>query len=121
VISLVKDKNVSVEIRNDHAHSRLLDFGLSQILSRKPRHLGGTLRWMAPDVHHHKGREPQCSSDVYSFGRLIVFVLTGVKPFAGHTEPKVKHTLTTAMLPWGRFASHLWITACSWNLGAGRP
>jgi len=95
----VKAQNIMVETRNDQVHSKLLDFGLSQIQSRNPRHLGGTLRWMAPDVYHHQDGKPERSSDVYSFGRLIFFVLTGVKPLAGHTEAQVKHMLVTAMLP----------------------
>jgi len=99
VHSDVKANNVMVERRGDQVQSKLLDFGLGQILSRKPRHLGGTLAWMAPDVYRHQGRKPECSGDVYSFGHLIVFVLTGKKPLASHTEAQVKHMLMVGMLP----------------------
>jgi len=95
----VKANNVMVERRDDQVQSRLLDFGLGQILSRKPRHLGGTLAWMAPDVYRHQSRKPECSADVYSFGHLIVFALTGKKPLASYSEAQVKHMLMVGILP----------------------
>jgi len=61
----VKAQNIMVETRNNQVHSKLLDFGLSQIQSRNPRHLGGTLHWMAPEVYQHRDGKPERSSDVY--------------------------------------------------------
>jgi len=97
----VKASNVMVERRNDQVQSKLLDFGLSQILSStsKARHLGGTLAWMAPDVYRCQGSKPECSADVYSFGHLTVFALTGKKPLEDYTEEQVKHTLSVGVMP----------------------
>jgi len=95
----VKDKNIMVEIYNDHARCKLLDFGLSRVLSSRVRPLGGTLCWMAPEVYRDRGQKPECSADVYSFGRLVYFVLTGRKPLGEYTEPQIKHMLLTATMP----------------------
>lgn len=95
----VKAKNIMCEIHNDQVRCKLLDFGLARVLSGRPRPLGGTLCWMAPEVYRHNSRKPECSSDVYSLGRLIFFVLTGTKPLAGYTERQVKHMLLTSVLP----------------------
>ncbi|CAK0816982.1 unnamed protein product [Prorocentrum cordatum] len=51
----LKVSNVFVEERRSRSgqssyHAKLLDFGLSRILTRSARPLGGTPRWMAPEL-----------------------------------------------------------------------
>jgi len=61
--------------------AKLTDFGLSPILKRGAQILGGSLRWMAPElIAGNKRRKAIASSDVYSFGRMIYFVAVGKSP-----------------------------------------
>jgi hypothetical protein len=79
----VKASNIFVE----HSWSRtpfkpmLLDFGLSRCLTKHAEGLGGTLRWAAPEVFRHKA-PPSTAADVFSFGRVVFYVATGVYPFS---------------------------------------
>jgi len=77
----VKDTNIKVFFsENERARAKLLDFGLSRLLTRRAKPLGGTKQWMAPEVlmrnavHMH----PASSTDVFSFGLLAHFTMTGV-------------------------------------------
>ncbi|CAK0904783.1 unnamed protein product [Prorocentrum cordatum] len=52
-----KDSNILVEERRSGSgrssyRAKLLDFGLSRLVTRNARPLGGTLRWMAPSCSH---------------------------------------------------------------------
>lgn len=76
----LKDENICVERRSSGMHAKLLDFGLARVLSSHPRPLGSTIRWSAPEVFS-KNR-PTPAADVFSFGRVIYFVLVGRKPLA---------------------------------------
>ncbi|CAE8642897.1 unnamed protein product [Polarella glacialis] len=62
---------------------KLIDFGLSRIRSLgSMQPLGGTLRWSAPEVLMG-GATPDTSADIFSFGRLVYFVVTGRVPLEG--------------------------------------
>eukprot|EP00928_Gymnodinium_smaydae_P048120 TRINITY_DN32156_c0_g1_i1.p1 TRINITY_DN32156_c0_g1~~TRINITY_DN32156_c0_g1_i1.p1 ORF type:complete len:727 (-),score=74.54 TRINITY_DN32156_c0_g1_i1:308-2488(-) len=86
----LKPANVVIEQRGAFCHAKLLDFGLSRLLTLDVESLGGTLRWMAPEVCNARGRNPKASSDVFSFGYLVYFVTTGNRPFAGCTDHDVR-------------------------------
>eukprot|EP00403_Amphidinium_massartii_P002078 CAMPEP_0178377010 /NCGR_PEP_ID=MMETSP0689_2-20121128/3699_1 /TAXON_ID=160604 /ORGANISM="Amphidinium massartii, Strain CS-259" /LENGTH=898 /DNA_ID=CAMNT_0019997053 /DNA_START=21 /DNA_END=2714 /DNA_ORIENTATION=- len=58
--------------------AKLLDFGLSRVLSRHARPLGGTLGWKAPETVKDRGAPPKPSADVYVFGLLVHFAITGI-------------------------------------------
>lgn len=58
---------------------KLCDFGISRFQAQKST-LGGTVRWMAPEVLCKAGASPDCSADIFSFGRIIFFVLIGKLP-----------------------------------------
>ena len=99
----LKASNVQVESRTC-AHggtlvrARLLDFGLSRVLTGNPRPLGGTIRWAAPEVF--KGDVPTLpASDVYSFGLMIFFTVTGTLPRAQHSRGSLTRMAKCEVLP----------------------
>lgn len=75
----LKSKNVMVDLSGDGPKSKLLDFGLSRVLTPHTQHLGGTLNWMAPEVFRPDA-EVKCSADIFSLGRLIAFIATSTPP-----------------------------------------
>eukprot|EP00930_Biecheleria_cincta_P055557 TRINITY_DN41872_c0_g1_i1.p1 TRINITY_DN41872_c0_g1~~TRINITY_DN41872_c0_g1_i1.p1 ORF type:complete len:776 (+),score=119.72 TRINITY_DN41872_c0_g1_i1:109-2436(+) len=84
----VKASNIIVQRSADAMCPKLLDFGLARVMSKHARPLGGTLRYMAPEVM--RGAAPQCASDVFSFGRLVFVVLTGLVPLRSFSEDEVR-------------------------------
>jgi len=98
----LKGENVMIEVSGDNVHPKLLDFGLSRLLTRKPRPLGGTLRWVAPEVLL-KDVPVGCSADVYSFGRLLAFVATGITPLAGMPPDMIKRLLKSRSPPFPKW------------------
>jgi len=62
--------------------AKLVDFGLSRLLTKGVRTLGGTLNWMAPEVICSRGR-PRASADVFSSARVAYMVITCRKPLEG--------------------------------------
>lgn len=85
----IKPSNVLVESLCHRFRARLLDFGLSRVLSCRVRLLGGTMRWMAPEVVLQQQRSVAPSADVFSFGRLLYFIMTGCSPLADASENEV--------------------------------
>merc|ERR550532_300532 len=61
----VKAPNIMVENRMDGPHSRLLDFGLARIITRRARPLGTTYRWAAPELFVKTG-PPHPAVDSFS-------------------------------------------------------
>eukprot|EP00928_Gymnodinium_smaydae_P012472 TRINITY_DN14518_c1_g3_i1.p1 TRINITY_DN14518_c1_g3~~TRINITY_DN14518_c1_g3_i1.p1 ORF type:complete len:292 (-),score=11.22 TRINITY_DN14518_c1_g3_i1:213-1088(-) len=86
----LKPENVLVEVRGPHMHPKLVDFGLSRLLTSRVKQLGGTLRFMAPEVVRRERRRPDARADVFSLGYLIYFTTTGALPFAGLSENDIK-------------------------------
>jgi len=62
-------------------HAQLLDFGRSRVRTRRPTSLGGTYRWAAPEVFGGPVEMPLPAADAYSFGCLVYFSATDVRPF----------------------------------------
>eukprot|EP00928_Gymnodinium_smaydae_P048862 TRINITY_DN3272_c0_g1_i1.p1 TRINITY_DN3272_c0_g1~~TRINITY_DN3272_c0_g1_i1.p1 ORF type:complete len:808 (-),score=101.71 TRINITY_DN3272_c0_g1_i1:87-2510(-) len=85
----LKPQNVLVEQRGARVHPKLLDFGLSRLLtSRVERTLGGTLRWRDFEIKH--GCKPEASADIFSLGYLIYFTTTGKKPYADLSRGEIE-------------------------------
>jgi len=84
----LKSGNIFVESCRELPIAKLLDFGLSRLLTRNAKPLGGTLVWMAPEVVARKKGSVDTPSDVFSFGCVMLFCLTGLKPpiSRGHDE-----------------------------------
>ncbi|CAE8622710.1 unnamed protein product [Polarella glacialis] len=77
----LKPANIIVEGGSmEHLKPKLLDFGLSRILGSRPKVLGGTVRWMAPEIICNASTPPTSAADVFSFGRLAFFTTMGVIP-----------------------------------------
>ena len=47
---------------------------------------GGSLRWMSPELLDIEGSRPTKESDCYALGMVILEVLSGQLPFAGHRD-----------------------------------
>eukprot|EP00435_Cladocopium_sp_Y103_P008434 s3782_g2.t1 len=63
---------------------KLIDFGLSRIRANNSRQLGGTPRYMAPEVLTKTAQMSQADkADVFSLGRVIFFTLTDSNPLQG--------------------------------------
>mmetsp|Transcript_164295 Transcript_164295/g.399342 ORF Transcript_164295/g.399342 Transcript_164295/m.399342 type:complete len:694 (-) Transcript_164295:286-2367(-) len=94
----LKASNIMVEYSSNRgAQPRLLDFGLSRVLTPGARPLGGTPIWKAPEIWNHS--PPQCSADIYSLGHVIVFVATGNKPLCGLTLQQIKDCMQRGTPP----------------------
>ncbi|KIJ10300.1 hypothetical protein PAXINDRAFT_52882, partial [Paxillus involutus ATCC 200175] len=92
------------------------DFGLSTLLTQlggstfaTSNQSPGTLRWAAPELlefHEAEGGEnppqiiPSPRSDVYSFGRIMLQILTGKVPYHYCTrEVQVMHAISRGVIP----------------------
>lgn len=75
--------NVMVEAMKAHYRAKLVDFGLSRLVTRAARPLGGTVRWMAPELFTDEDVQPNAACDVFSFGRLMYTIITKQIPLAG--------------------------------------
>ncbi|KIJ12135.1 hypothetical protein PAXINDRAFT_83330, partial [Paxillus involutus ATCC 200175] len=89
------------------------DFGLSTLLTKiggstyaASSHAGGTLRWTAPELldlqvpDDGENLVPRPLSDVYSFGRIMLQVLTGKVPYHYYiSEGKVLSAILQGIIP----------------------
>merc|ERR1712039_917889 len=81
----LKPSNLMVELRVDGVgssivpHVKLIDFGLSRVLSRRAAALGGTFKWVAPEVFQSNQR-PAEPADIFGFGCIMHFIMTGKDP-----------------------------------------
>uniref|UniRef100_A0A7S4T6P1 Protein kinase domain-containing protein n=1 Tax=Alexandrium monilatum TaxID=311494 RepID=A0A7S4T6P1_9DINO len=77
----LKANNVMVEPALPRA--KLVDFGLSRLLTKEASPLGGTLAWQAPEIINQPDSRPKASADVFSFGRLAYLIVVGRLPLKG--------------------------------------
>lgn len=86
------------------ATAKIADFGVAEIIDRKSTATHtGTLCYMPPEATRGHPGKYESSLDIYSFGVLMVFVLTGhlpkrqprrkLKKIRDHSEPEVKKYL----------------------------
>merc|ERR1719203_1326464 len=77
----LKSGNVLVDFVCSSPRAKLVDFGFSRLLTQHALPIGGTVRWMAPEVYLKRGARPLPSADVFSFGRLAFYVSTALLPY----------------------------------------
>ncbi|KAF8517253.1 kinase-like domain-containing protein, partial [Hysterangium stoloniferum] len=81
----------------------LIDFGLSRFVDDMIRlttssNVGGSLRWMAPELLHNG--KPNRQSDVWAFGMTILEILTGKLPYYQiKNDPVVIMKITRGKIP----------------------
>lgn len=78
----LKGCNIHVEMWDSGPRAKLLDFGLSRVMSKRMKPLGGTVNWMAPEVILDRSKPPAPSADVFSFGRLVFMFVARQAPLA---------------------------------------
>jgi len=79
----LKPSNVMTKIVGKCAHqtrysAKLVDFGLSRVVSSASAPMGGTRRWIAPEVAMRGAPLP--SADIFSLGCVMYFTVAGVTP-----------------------------------------
>eukprot|EP00927_Polykrikos_kofoidii_P001807 TRINITY_DN10703_c0_g1_i1.p1 TRINITY_DN10703_c0_g1~~TRINITY_DN10703_c0_g1_i1.p1 ORF type:complete len:638 (+),score=58.43 TRINITY_DN10703_c0_g1_i1:269-1915(+) len=82
--------------------AKILDFGLSRLLTRHACPLGGSLRWVAPEVALGRLR-PACSADIFSFGKVMFLIISSLLPEATKTDEEMRLALSQGIvseLPW---------------------
>jgi len=95
----------NVLLRSESFTPVLVDFGMSVFRKSNQRMAGGSPQWMAPELlcSLEAGLKPDCSLDIFSFGRLSFFVSTGRLPFPHLTIEQVMEAALTADfcdMPW---------------------
>jgi len=96
----IKTSNILVESFATPPRAKLLDFGLSRLLTKSAKPLGGTRQWMAPELLNMRGAppSPMPSADVFSFGFLAYFVVTGREPCMGVAKVPTKRVASVPLL-----------------------
>jgi len=81
--------NILVETFARGPKAKLIDFGLARLLTRNTCALGGTINWMAPEILKDPEASAKTNADVFSFGRLLHFVMSGRVPFKNYSRDLV--------------------------------
>ena len=84
----LKASNVMIEAMKDHYRAKITDFGLSRLMTRAAQPLGGTIRWMAPELFLNEGK-PHATCDIFSIGRLMYSIITKQLPLAGFSPKEI--------------------------------
>ena len=82
----IKPRNILID---EAGEPRLIDFGMARLRhawSDPPRHLGGTLAYMAPEQARIEHDRIGPRSDIFGLGAVLYFLLTGEAPFVGETQ-----------------------------------
>ena len=83
----LKPSNVLVD---NNLHPIIIDFGLAKFAQRESDltttgQILGTPAYMAPEQASGRGHQAEWSTDVYSLGAILYFLLSGQPPFTGPT------------------------------------
>eukprot|EP00443_Scrippsiella_acuminata_P130619 CAMPEP_0115679034 /NCGR_PEP_ID=MMETSP0272-20121206/56073_1 /TAXON_ID=71861 /ORGANISM="Scrippsiella trochoidea, Strain CCMP3099" /LENGTH=582 /DNA_ID=CAMNT_0003118251 /DNA_START=65 /DNA_END=1811 /DNA_ORIENTATION=- len=95
----LKPGNIMVERFADYPRAKLLDFGLSRLLTRRAKPLGGTTTWMAPEVMQRSVSAPTVAADTYSFGQVAFYSITGQTPHVLLTHQMIQRLLVRRQVP----------------------
>jgi len=95
----IKDSNVVVDLRGAESHAKLLDFGLSRLLTKHVSCLGGTVNWMAPEVIRKDPHSSNPSADIFSLGRLLFTIMTGRCPLSDMSRKRILDAAGRGQVP----------------------
>jgi len=95
----LKAANVLIELRSTGPHAKLLDFGLSRLLSQTAHSHGGTLNWMAPELIRNPLDKPKASADIFSFGYFVHFAMTGIQPLTSYSRDCIMQMAKDGQVP----------------------
>ncbi|CAE8606806.1 unnamed protein product [Polarella glacialis] len=99
----IKPSNVLVR-DGKFAFPKLVDFGLCRRQKNDARPMGGTKRWMSPELLlPGPSPVPNRATDIFSFGRLAFFTVTGEKPLSHINQEEFESRCRT-----GQVAELLW-------------
>jgi len=93
----LKGSNILVE--NAMPRAKLVDFGLSRLLTKSVRPMGGTMEWMAPELVLDRARKPQPSADVFSCGRVAHMIIACRKPLQGIRRRTILNMAKNGTIP----------------------
>eukprot|EP00930_Biecheleria_cincta_P049775 TRINITY_DN3497_c0_g2_i1.p1 TRINITY_DN3497_c0_g2~~TRINITY_DN3497_c0_g2_i1.p1 ORF type:complete len:418 (+),score=68.88 TRINITY_DN3497_c0_g2_i1:37-1254(+) len=81
---------------------KLIDFGLSRAEVASNTVLGMTSTWVAPEVLTKSVNQPTSAADMFSFGRVVFNVVTGIRPLRGASSQQLTEWAATSFpaLPW---------------------
>jgi len=129
----LKHSNIMVEVSEEgnRGRTKVLDFGLSRVITPHAKRLGGTPAYAAPELVLDPNVHPAPTADVFSFGRIVYLVITGKVPFKGINGEELLQAIRTRKpreLTWPdpeqvvfrQEAQSLVEKCCSWN-EADRP
>ncbi|MBF0238040.1 MAG: protein kinase [SAR324 cluster bacterium] len=77
----LKTANILIRHTRNGLDVKLLDFGLSHLVTGQMEHMGGTLAYMAPEQTGILHRPVDHRADLYSLGICMYEILTGKVPF----------------------------------------
>ena len=116
---------IKANILIDHGgHARLADFGFLAIVSDPTNPtasssytIGGTIRWMSPELLGLKESRPTKQSDCYAIGMVIYEVLGGRPPFTPFSNYIVIHKVMDGERPERpRGTEGAWFTNWLWRM-----
>lgn len=87
----LKPQNIMVDRTPEGVHPKILDFGLSRVITKRSRPSGGTLGWTAPESFD--AGQVRCSADVYAFGCLLGFIAAGTCPASANAREALKRAV----------------------------
>eukprot|EP00931_Biecheleriopsis_adriatica_P067311 TRINITY_DN4146_c1_g1_i1.p1 TRINITY_DN4146_c1_g1~~TRINITY_DN4146_c1_g1_i1.p1 ORF type:complete len:831 (+),score=117.22 TRINITY_DN4146_c1_g1_i1:74-2566(+) len=111
----LKASNVFVTREQEaEPHAVLADFGLAVQVLATTRPMGFTMRWAAPEVMLNGLLAPSTAADVFAFGRLMTYVVTGQMPLPGLKESDISALLYSgSRLPSPNFPESVLTRSCS--------
>ena len=85
----LKPENIMITQQNDFGIIKIMDFGLSRIVSPNEKMVDGygTLSFVAPEVLLRTPYNKEV--DIWSMGVILFYMLTGLLPFRGKKEQEV--------------------------------